>query len=359
VAIDDGRYVVRSELTLGDYLTERWLSSVKLAVEESTWITWSHYVRGNVLPYAVARRPIQLVSAEDLDRHYAELLAHGAKSGRGLAPKTVANIHGTLHAALQHAVDRGVVRTNPASRANKPSKRSPPRKVWEPDELQRFWAVAAHHRLFAAFVLAGTTGMRRGEVCGLAWDSIDFTAGSVAIVRALAQAGPWHYLKEPKTESGFRTVHVDDVTLDILREHKTRQDQERQYADTLWQTSGLVFTTELGEPLRPARLTYAFEQLRAKTGLPRITLHDLRHTFATLALADGANIKTLAEYLGQSEMVLLTRYAHVIRGANQALGKRMGTIISPRVDPATPSGSARRASSRAVARTPRRPESTL
>jgi integrase len=329
VSVDDGAYVTKSGLTLGEYLTERWLPSVRVGVEQSTWATWDNYVRGNVLPHPVALRPIQQLNPGDLDRHYALLLERGAKTGRGLAPKTVANVHGTIHAGLQHALERGVIRTNPATLASKPSKKSAPRPVWTPDELRAFWDVARDHRLYAALILAGTTGMRRGEICGLHWDSLDLDSGAIRVVHAMAQAGPERYLKSPKTHTGYRTIHVDEVTVAILRDHRRRQEHERALARDVWRGSGFVFTTELGEPLRPDRLTRVFEHLRAKTDLPRISLHDLRHTFATLALADGANLKALAEYLGHSETVLLSRYAHVVRGANEALGRRMGELVGP------------------------------
>ena len=136
-----------------------------------------------------------------------------------------------------------------------------------------------------AFVLLATTGMRRGEVLGLRWEDVDFTGRALSIVQTLTTVRGDKHIGPPKTGKSRRRVSIDSVTLDALKEHRKRQRVERTATAEFWSNDGdLVFTDELGEPVHPNRFSQTFDRIVRDARLPRIRLHDLRHSYATLAL---------------------------------------------------------------------------
>ena len=158
-----------------------------------------------------------------------------------------------------------------------PRPRTPEMKVWIPEQIRAFLEQAAKHRLFAAWLLAATTRMRRGEILGLSWGHIDLQRPRLSVVRTLTVV---HYnrveFSEPKTAKGKRSLALDPATVAALKQHRNHQREERLAAGSLWNENGLAFTREDGSPMHPQRFTSWFEQLSRAAGLPKIRLHDLR-----------------------------------------------------------------------------------
>ena len=167
-----------------------------------------------------------------------------------------------------------------------------------------------------AFVLLATTGMRRGEVLGLRWEDVDFAGRALSIVQTLTTVRGDKHIGPPKTGKSRRRVSIDAVTLDALKAHRKRQRVERIAAADVWSNEGdLVFTDELGEPVHPNRLSQSFDRIVREAELPRIRLHDLRHSYATLALKAGVHPKIVSERLGHSTIAItLDLYSHVAQG---------------------------------------------
>lgn len=334
-----GDYVEPSKLTLNRFLDEEWFPSIRASVRPTTW---EHYHRlfRNYLRPSFGRTLLPNVAPARLNTLYAELLERGRlnadTSTPGLAPKTVKNLHTMLHKALDDAVRWGHLARNPASRANPPKPRTPEMKVWTPEQLRVFIERAREHRLFAAWLLAVTTGMRRGEVLGLAWEHVDLRRGRLSVVRNLTVVD-YHRVEfsEPKTAKGRRSIALDPATTAALKEHRKQQHEERLAAGPLWQDDGLVFTREDGSPIHPQRFSHWFEQLTRGAGLPRIRLHDLRHSYATAALSAGIHAKVVSERLGHASVAItLDTYSHVHpaleeEAANTVAGLILGDETSP------------------------------
>lgn len=275
--------VPTSKLTLGQYLMEEWLPVVAASLRPSTWATTRHYVIAHICP-ALGGVALQGLTTAQLNAFYAELLAGGRRDGRGgLAPESVRHIHGIVHKALADAVRWGYLARNPATHARPPVRHRVEMKVWSPDELRAFLRHVAGDRLYAAWLLMATTGMRRGEVLGLRWVDVDLDAARISIVQNLTVANHRVVVGEPKTAKGRRPVALDPATVTALRSHLRTQQAERAALGRRWQEAGLVFTLSDGSLIHPSRFSRWFEQRRRETDLPCIRLHDIRHSYATAA----------------------------------------------------------------------------
>jgi integrase len=189
----------------------------------------------------------------------------------------------------------------------------PEMSVWTGEQLRAFLASLASDRLSAAFLLAATSGMRRGEILGLRWSDVDLDAGRLAVRQQLVTTGYRLSFTEPKTNKGKRALDLDPATVGALRAHRSRQLEERLAWGEGYQDPGLVFTSEDGGPLHPQSFSGSFERHVRASGLPPIRLHDLRHTYATIALGAGMHPKVVSERLGHASITItLDTYSHVI-----------------------------------------------
>jgi integrase len=208
----------------------------------------------------------------------------------GLAPKTVQNVHGFLHRALVDAVAWKYLSGNPASNVKPPRRPRTRRQVWKTEEIQTFLASVRHDRFAALFLLELTTGVRRGQVCGLKWDAVDLDAGEITLHNNRVVVGGQARDKAGgKTRNADKTISIDRATVAALRGWRDVQDSERAFFETDYHPGNYVFTYQDGRPLHPDSIRERFDRLAAAAGLPRITFHDLRHSYATGGLRAGVS----------------------------------------------------------------------
>ena len=245
-------------------------------------------------------------------------LAGGRKDaeGGGLAPQSVRYVHTIAHRLFKDAVRWGRLARNPADAADPPrgtSSGSPNMVTWSAQELARFLDGArTTDRHWAAYLLLATTGMRRGEALGLRWADLDLAACRAAIRQTVVTVNHEVRFGTPKTAKGRRTVTLDAVTVAALREHRKAQTAERLLIGAGWRDHDLVFAKVDGTPLHPERFSREFTRRLARLGLPPIRLHDLRHGWATMALAAGVHPKVVQERLGHASIsITLDTYSHV------------------------------------------------
>jgi len=231
---------------------------------------------------------LQRLTPAHLTTFYRAMLDAGRRQRPGgLAPKTVRSVHGVLHAALRDAVRWGYLPRNVATAADLPKPMTPEMHVWTPAQLRTYLEQVRGDPLYAAWMLFATTGMRRGEVAGLRWSDVDLEADRVSPRRPRVVVDYEVHVSEPKTAKGRRSLALDPATVAALRQHRTRQLEQRLAVGSRWQDSGLVFTWPDGRPIHPQRFSTWFKQHARAAGLPRIRLHDMRHSYATAALAAG------------------------------------------------------------------------
>jgi integrase len=277
---------------------------------------------------ALGHVPLQRLTPAQLTAFYRGLLESGHRRGSGLTPKTVRNIHGALHAALRDAVRWGFVARNVATAADLPKSTTPEMRVWRPEQLRAFLDQVRDDRLYAAWLLLATTGMRRGEVAGLRWVDVDLDAARVPPRRPRVVVNHQVLVSEPKTTKGRRSIALDPATVAALREHRRWQLEKRLAVGPGWEDSGLVFTWPDGRPLHPERFSKWFEQHTRAAGLPRIRLHDVRHSYATAALAAGIPAKIVSERLGHANIAItMDTYSHVLPGLDELAAGTVAQLI--------------------------------
>lgn len=306
-------------LTVGDFL-DSWLASKRRLRATTVRNYTGHIVR--YLKPALGHLRLADLGPQHIDQLYADLL-----DGRyiGATPSTVHHVHRTLRSALNTAVKRRLISWNAASHVDLPEHHKARGGVWEPAQVGRFLDSSVEHRLYALYHLIAFTGMRRGEAMGLHWADVNLAAQLLVIHWQVTDAGKGPRLGAPKTDSGARVVPIDGFTVEVLRRHRERQEGERQLWGEAWEENGLVFTKEGGGMLRPDAVTVLFRKLVARAEVPRIRLHDLRHTHASLALAAGIDIKVVSDRLGHSTTTITADlYTHV----SSAVARRAADAIA-------------------------------
>ncbi len=239
---------------------------------------------------------------------------YASKLKEGLSTSSLHTIHKVLHSALDTAVHWNLVAKNVCDAVSLPSETSHKVVPLTPEQAQHLIAVVKGHKLEALITLALTTGMRLGELTGLQWNDIDFDQASLSVRRTVGRLGVHKFVeREPKTEQSRRKILLPPFVLQALKEHRIRQKEARLKAGTNWQDRNLVFCNRRGGFSHPDVLLGQFHKLLDDAGLPRMRLHDLRHSAATILMAMKVPIKVIQELLGHSSVIItLNVYGHVL-----------------------------------------------
>lgn len=304
-----GTYVGRDPQTVGEWV-ERWLPSMASKIRSSTLRDYEHCLARVTERLGHVR--LQELRPLDIEELYAALLSDGHRYGGGLSPKTVRNVHIALRRSLADAERFGLVQRNVAALVKAPSPQRKELQTWTPDEVRTFLESVEDDRLSAAYRLLATTGMRRGEVLGLRWPCVDLKAGRLQVNQSLTVVKDEFVWAPPKTARSRRSLSLDGATVTALREHRGRQNKERLALGEAWVDGDLLFCDEAGRELHPDRFSRAFSSAAKRAGVRPIRLHDLRHTWATLALQAGIHPKVVSERLGHATTgITLDVYSHV------------------------------------------------
>jgi integrase len=329
--LKDSSYVEPSKLTVGAFLVDHWLPTVKPSLRPGTYASYERNV-GTVLVPRIGGVPLQKLKPLELNAMYADLLDAGRADGKGgLSPRTVRYIHTILRRALQAALKWSLVVRNVADAADPPSPkaaRAPAPKTWSAEELARFLASVADHRLHPLWHLLASTGLRRGEALGAYWTDLDLDGATWSVRHTLVEVGHQPGDSVPKTDRGRRSVALDPGTVRVLRDWRRRQLEERLAWGPAWTDTGRVFTREDGTDLHPERVSELFDRLVKRSGLPRLTVHGLRHSHATLALQAGVHSKVMQERLGHSSVAFtLDVYSHAIPAMQQDAAAAVARLV--------------------------------
>lgn len=309
-------------LTFGDFAAS-WLRASRSAVRLTTWATYERYLRLHVVP-RIGRVPVAKLGAADLQQLYADLLEDGLK------PMTVRHVHAILHRLLNQAVRWDVAIRNVADLVDPPRVIRAEMTVLSPQEARQLLAAAAGDRLEALYVLAVTTGMRRGELLALRWKDVHLERARLSVVATQQREGGLA-IAETKTARPRRPVPLPAIAVEALRRRRVCQAEERLAAGPgEWQEQDLVFATTVGSLIEPGNLLRrSFFPLLAQAGVPRIRFHDLRHTAATLMLSEGIHPKVASEVLGHSTVsITLDLYSQVTENVASEAAGRMNRLLA-------------------------------
>lgn len=315
--LDRGSYVQPSRERFADFVEQQWLPAIQASVRGGTYSGYSRDMRTYVLPTLGGLR-MQDVTAGRLTALYSTLLKTGRKDGEGLSAKTVRNVHGTVHRCLTDACQWGALARNPADQATVPQAQRSEMKVWTAHQLGTFLAFTVDHQFHVGWLLGGTTGMRRGEILGLRWSDVDLDAARLTITQTLILVDQKPTVGRPKTNAGRRSVALDQATVAALRRHRVRQSEQRLAWGGVWRDTSWVVTSEGGSEANPQTFSKSFVREAEKADLPRIRLHDLRHTWASLALQANISTKIVSQRLGHASIAItLDTYSHVLPGMDR------------------------------------------
>ena len=322
---DGGMIFDTGKVTVGGYL-DRWLAdSVKGTVRTSTYERHEEIVRLHIKP-SLGRVGLKKLTPAHVRGLYSEKLDSGL-----LAPATVRKIHSTLRKALSQAVSDGIVPRNAADvKAPRPTPEE--MRPLSEDEARTFLEAVRRsgERFEALYVLAITTGLRRGELLGLRWDDLDLERGRLRVGRALVREGGRHTLGETKTRRGRRQINLTPRTVNSLKAHRKKQLEGKMRLAGLYKDHGLIFASTVGTPVNPENLVNrSFKPLLEKAALPTIRFHDLRHTCATLLLSRGVHPKLVQELLGHATIAMtLDTYSHFLPSMGDQTVRAMEAALS-------------------------------
>jgi len=322
--IDNGTYREPSKMTVGEWLDtwqEQYLNDLKPLTKEM----YATAVRIHLKP-ALGMKKLDALLPADIQRFYNSLM----QGEKPLSAKTIKNIHGIFHRALQQALDLGYLRNNPANPCRLPRVEKPIIHTLDDVSTKKFLKAIQGHRFENLFLVTLFTGLREGEALGLKWDCVDFTGSSLLVGRQLQRkrdGSSQYYLISPKNGK-FRKVVLAPFVLDILHRQRAEQEIWKRIAGKSWMDTGLVFTDELGDNLTPETVYKNFKKIAIEIGCESLHFHSLRHSYAVAALHSGDDIKTVQENLGHyTAAFTLDVYGHVTDKMRQDSADRMQKYI--------------------------------
>ncbi len=323
--IDQGIYLEPAKITLGTWL-DTWHREYLGGVKASTASQYEYLIRVHLKPALGA------VKLSALTPPMVQHLYNEAMRG-GLSPKSVRNLHGVLHKAMEQAMRLGYVRSNPCEACELPRVEPKQIKPLEGDDVKAFLQAIRGTANEELLFIDLFTGLRQGEILGLTWDCVDFAKGQLTIYRQLRKdrrlGGGGTYVFTPLKNDKTRILTPAPQVMDMLRTVQRRQKEQRLRAGAAWSNpDNLVFTNAIGGHLSSNTVYENFKRVAAKIGIPSTRFHDLRHTFATLSLQNGDDIKTVSENLGHATVAFtLDTYGHVTERMKQESASRMQAFI--------------------------------
>ena len=321
-AIDTGTFVAPCKMTVGQWLdiwTEEYLGGVKPRTVDN----YKGVVRSRIKPGLGA------VKLDALTPHTIQSYYNGL-SKEGLAPKSVRNVHGILHKALQQAIANGYIKINPADSCILPRAVRKELKPMDEDMITAFLKAVQGHQFEHLFTVTLFTGMREGEALGLLWECVDLTKGTITVDKQLQliRGSRGQYQMVPTKNSKGRTISIAPFVVSTLKKVKHRQLENRLRFGETWEDSGFVFTDDLGHHLSASTVYKSFKAVMVQIGSPETRFHDLRHSYAVASIKSGDDIKTVQENLGHATAAFtLDIYGHVTEKMKQESAARMEQFI--------------------------------
>lgn len=301
-----------SDMLFADYLLE-WLEIAKGRLAVATYSSYAAMIKKPVGPYFRQRNlTLRELEARHLQMFYSEML-------RKVKPNTVIHYHAIIHSALKYAVKTDMLVQNVADKVDRPKKNSFQPVFLSAEEMQKMFEALRGTKLELPVLVAAFYGFRRGEVLGLKWDAIDFERGTISVIRTVTTItldGKQTEIEQQsaKTKSSLRTLPLIGSFREYFLQVKEAQELNKQICGNCYnhEYDGFVFVDELGERMRANYLTSAFPKFLESHGLRRMRFHDLRHSCASLLLANGVPLKHIQEWLGHSDFTTTANiYAHL------------------------------------------------
>ena len=310
--------------TVGQWMDVWYEYYAKIKVRPSSHKTYEGYIKNHIKP-SIGNIPLTKLTTLDLQRLYQKLLTEGRvdrleaqNQPKGLSPKTVRNINQVISAAMQLAIQQHLISHDPTDGCALPKTEQREMKTLSADQLAAFLLEAKHSGVFEMYYIELATGLRRGELLGLKWEDIDFVNQTLRVRRQVGRINGEVQEAPLKTKNAYRTISLGTDAVGILKQQREN-----------FPSSAYVFPGPTGGPIAPDSVLHMLHRVLDRAGLPEIRFHDLRHTFATLALQNGVDVKTVSGMLGHfSAGFTLDTYAHVTTAAQRQAAETMGAVLA-------------------------------
>ena len=296
----------------------------KAVVKEYTAFGYEQKFNAYILP-ALGDMKLREISTVTCQQLLMNLYTDGrdrkrSKKGNGLSLSSVKGIRRALSVCLEKAVDEGLIKTNPCSKVKLPQGEKVEMKTLKKEELTAFLNEAKESGWYEFYYLELTTGMRLGEICALTWDDFDEKHKTITVNKSVKRIHGENIVNTPKTQSSIRTISLCDECVQLLKELKVKQKMLN---------SPYIFPSPItGDMREPAAVTRRLHKIQERAGVPKIRFHDLRHTFATLSLEQGVDIKTVSHMLGHTDAgFTMNTYMHVTDDMQQQAAATMGELM--------------------------------
>lgn len=312
-----------ADLTLGVFLAE-WLSTVSSSGSKGTYFTYSWTVEKRIIPY-IGNVNLMDLRPDRIQRYYNHLQQDG------LSPHAVAVTHKTLRVAMNHAVKLGLIGRNPCSGTIPPKPEQSEMMFYDDEQVRCLLKTSREigDKLYPLYFLAIHTGMRQAELIGLKWEDVDWNLSTIQVKRQVRHfKGASYAFLGPKSKSGTRTIKLGKQALEILRDHKKKQEMILGSANGNWTHLDLIFPSSAGTPLTASNIRRDFRKLLKASGLPKIRFHDLRHTAASLMLNHGIPVLIVSKRLGHSKpSITIDVYGHIIPSRQEEAAQLMDNLM--------------------------------
>ena len=318
---------VCSEMPFGEWLDFWYQNYVKPQIRPTTQANYEAKIYQHIIP-ELGKVPLNQLAQKDLQQFYARMKTSGwlirtEQFGKGLSDSMVRGLHAARRSALEKAVQEELIRTNPAVGCKLPPKRGREMQVLGREELQRFLIQAQTEGYYELFLLDLCTGLRRGELLALQWDDLDFKSGTLTVNKRVYEVKGQLRVSVPKTRASIRRLVLPPGVVEVLRQY-------RETVNSRW-----MFPSPVKEdtPMTPGAVRRWLQIILERAGCKRIRFHDLRHTFATLSLENGMDVKTLSSMLGHvSAATTLDIYTHVTGDMQSEAAAKIDRGLGNKVD---------------------------
>ncbi len=319
-----GTLVKPKEDKLSDWL-KYWINDIcKNNRAETTVYGYENIIKNHINP-VLGNIKLQNLTPIQIQQYYSKLIN---RAENPLSENTVRKHHDLLKTALGVAVKQDILLRNPCDKVEAPKKTKPEQNFYTAEQVKGLKELLENHRLKTAIYLLAQFGLRRGELCGLRWENIDFEKKAIYIVETRTTAGQNEIIKEPKNRTSFRTLLLVDVIIPILQEEYARQQENRKKYGKDYIETDYVIVMENGKPYRPNYLSELFTKFIEETHLPKLTLHGLRHTVASILFEENLQTKKVSDYLGHSNVGTTNEiYAHFTRKTHEDTANLLASKI--------------------------------
>lgn len=321
--IEAGTYTEPSKMTLKDWLNI-WVDEYTGHLKPRTINVYKSHIEQHFIPALGAVR-LQQLKPPQIQSFYNSL----QKKEKPLSPKSIKNIHGVLHKAMQQAVEIGYIRQNPTQTCKLPRVEKAPVHALDEDQITTLLQYIKGHRFETLYTVDTFTGMRQSEILGLTWDCVDFEKGTIRLYRQwqiINGVRGFHSLKNGKS----RTITPAPYVIQLLQQQKRTQTEWQLQAGPAWHNEeGFVFTDRHGYPLKHDIVYRSFKRITQQLEFPNIRFHDMRHTYASACIHAGDDIKALQENMGHHTAAFtLDAYGHISKQGRKESANKMEQYIT-------------------------------